>query len=304
MSYPPLNYIGYGKNPPQANWPNQSRLAINFVINYEEGAELNILHGDDESEHYLTEITYLPSYSGERHPFSESIFEYGARRGIWRLLDLFNHYAIPTTLFACGQAAEINPEVIKEFSTAHHEIAGHGYRWIDYKNIEKKIEQQHVKKTIDILQQLSGKKILGWYTGRRSENTREIIMAEKLLYDSDNYSDDLPFWLTLNKKPHLIIPYTFDLNDAKYFMTPGWMSGDDFFSYLKNAFDCLYEEGKLNPKMMTIALHARISGRPGRLQAVKHFLAYLKTFNDIWLVRRQDIALHWCNISQGENHDE
>lgn len=293
MSYPPLDYIGYGKNPPNAHWPHQARLAINFVINYEEGAELNILNGDSQSENYLTEITELPARKNDRDPFSESIFEYGARCGIWRLFELFKSYKIPTTLWACGMACEKHPTVIKTFAEEGHEIAGHGYRWFDYHNVDRETEREHIRKTIEIIERLTRQKVHGWYTGRRSSHTRELIMERGILYDSDNYSDDLPFWLLANNKPHLIIPYTLDANDAKYFMSPGWMSGEDFLQYLKNTFDYLYQEGKSKPKMMTVALHARISGRPGRAQIVKKFLDYIMQYKDIWITTRYEIAKFW-----------
>ncbi len=285
--------IGYGESPPHPNWPNEARLAINFVINFEEGAERCLLNGDQESENYLTEMAIRPSLNAERDFFSESVYEYGSRCGIWRLLRLFDQRNIQTTVWACGMALEKNPELAQHLTQAGHEIAGHGYRWIDYRQQTRQAEQADILKTLEIIKQLTGDIPWGWYTGRKSAQTRSFLVAAGLRYDSDSYADDLPFWQMVNDRAHLVIPYTFDTNDVKYYLTPGWMSGEDFLVYLQNSVRCLYREGQQSPKMMTVALHARISGHPGRAEIIEQFLAFLEQFPDIWLCTRQQIAAHW-----------
>jgi len=289
----PRNFIGYGARTPDPQWPGNARLALNFVINIEEGAERSVLEGDESSENYLTELTHREALYGERDYFSESIFEYGSRCGIWRLLDLFEQRNLPVTAWACGMALERNPGLAPHLVAKGHEIAGHGYRWINYRDVTPDVESMHIAKTISIIEQQTGSKPCGWYTGRKSKNTRSLLVAAGLLYDSDSYADDLPFWELVGKQPHLIIPYTFDVNDAKYFLTPGWMSGEDFLCYLQNCVRSLYREGAHFPKMMTVALHARISGHPGRAEAIHAFLDFLEGYPDIWITTREDIALHW-----------
>lgn len=285
--------VGYGKTPPNPKWPNAARLAINFVINIEEGAERNILHGDSSSENYLTELAMRETMPGQRDLFSESIFEYGSRCGIWRLLDLFEQHQIKITTWACGMALEKNPQLARHLAAQGHEIAGHGYRWIDYSQFDPALEREHIDKTLTIIKHYTGALPWGWYTGRKSLQTRHLIQQAGLRYDSESYADDLPYWQVLSDKPHLIIPYSFDVNDAKYYLTPGWMSGDDFLNYLINTVRCLYREGKKSPKMMTVALHARISGHPGRAEVIHRFLEHLADFPDIWICTRQQIAQHW-----------
>lgn len=287
------NLIGYGINTPKVHWPKEAKIAINFVINYEEGAEANILDGDPAAEAYLAEIAGLTPAQGVRNSFTEAIFEYGSRAGIWRLLNIFAEFDLPTTIFATGLALERNSELANFLAKSKHEIVGHGYRWIDYSKVSKEEEREHIRLTLKAIKSLTGKAVIGWYTGRCSRNTRELIVEAGLIYDSDNYADDLPFWTVVNNKSHLIIPYTFDNNDAKYSMTPGWMSGDDFFNYLCAGFDCLYREGNHSPKMMTIALHGRLSGRPGRAEAIRRFVEYVMKHKDVWVCTRGEIASHW-----------
>jgi len=286
------DFIGYGEHPPRANWPHKARIALNFVLNYEEGAERNVLDGDDQSENYLTDLITDP-IKGGRHLSIESLFEYGSRAGVWRLMRLFEEFSIPITVFAAGLALERNPEFALKLKQSPHEIAGHGYRWINYREISKEIEKEHISRTIATIQNLTDKKVIGWYTGRKSPNTRKLIVEAGLHYDSDNYADDLPYWDKTSKTPHLIIPYCLDTNDARYTMSPGWTSGEDFFLYLKGSFDQLYREGKDSPKMMSIGLHPRISGRPGRTDALRRFIDYINTFKNVWICRRADIAEHW-----------
>ena len=293
MNYIARDLIGYGASPPHPNWPDRARLAINFVINIEEGAERCVLNGDRESENYLTEMALRPSLKAKRDFFSESIYEYGSRCGVWRLLKLFEQRHIQTTVWACGMALEKQPELAKHLAQAGHEIAGHGYRWIDYRQQPLQSERTDILKTLDIIKKITGTMPWGWYTGRKSEQTRSLLVEAGLRYDSDSYADDLPFWQMVQGRAHLVIPYSFDSNDVKYYLAPGWMSGEDFLLYLQNSVRCLYREGKQSPKMMTVALHARISGHPGRAEIIERFLAFLEQYPDIWICTRQQIAAHW-----------
>lgn len=285
--------IGYGNCLPKVVWPHHARIAINFVLNYEEGSELTILDGDKESESYLTDLPGVVALKDERHLSVESLFEYGSRAGIWRLLNLFEEYNIPLTLFATGLALERNPALTEKLKNSFHEIAGHGYRWINYRTISEDQEREQIQKTIQIIETLTRKKVSGWYTGRRSANTRNLIVEAGLRYDSDSYSDDLPYWTEISQHKHLVIPYQLDTNDARYALAPGWNQGEDFFHYLKDTFDCLYREGKESPKMMTIGIHSRFSGRPGRCEALRRFIEYLKPVDKVWICRREEIADHW-----------
>lgn len=289
--------IGYSHHFPKVVWPHQARLALNFVLNYEEGSEANILDGDDHSEGYLTDLSGATALKGERHLSVESHFEYGSRAGIWRLLHLFDEYHIPLTIFATGLALERNLPLAEILKHSQHEIAGHGYRWIDYRTVSEVVEREHILKTIQIIQTLTHKKVVGWYTGKRSVHTRKLIVEAGLQYDSESYADDLPYWVKESDQNHLIIPYQLDTNDFRYAITPGWNTGEDFFQYLKASFDCLYREGMKSPKMMTVGLHARLSGRPGRCEALYRFINYVKQFDQVWVCRREDIANHWRTIT-------
>ncbi|MCJ8325072.1 MAG: allantoinase PuuE [Rhizobiales bacterium] len=290
----PRDMSGYGQTPPQANWPNKARIAVQFVLNYEEGGENNILHGDDASETFLSEIIGALPFHGQRHMSMESIYEYGSRAGVWRVLELFRQRQIPITLFAVAMAMQRNPAVIEQALKDQHEICSHGLRWINYKDLPKDVERAHMQQAIEIHKSITGEVPLGWYTGRTSENTRNLLVEHGgFTYDADDYSDDLPFWSRVTDKPHLIVPYTLDTNDMRFAAPQGFNSGDQFFTYLKDAFDCLYDEGDTKPKMLSIGLHCRIIGRPARFAALKRFVDYAQSKDHVWFARRIDIANHW-----------
>jgi allantoinase len=293
LSYP-RDLSGYNGNPPPADWPGGARVAVQFVLNYEEGGENSILHGDAASETFLSEIIGAQPFLSARHMSMESIYEYGARAGVWRLLDLFKSRGVPLTVFAVAMAAERHPAVIERCLADGHEIASHGYRWINYHGVPAETEREHMAKAMEILTRICGFRPLGWYTGRTSENTRKLVAEYGgFLYDADDYSDDLPFWSRLVDGPHLIVPYTLDANDMRFASPQGFNSGDQFFAYLKDAFDTLYEEGARSPKMMSIGLHCRLVGRPGRFASLKRFLDYVLKHDKAWVCRRIDIARHW-----------
>ena len=287
------NLIGYGSNLPKVEWPNKARIAVQIVLNYEEGAENCVLNGDKNSEVFLSEIIGAQPIKG-RHMNMESLYEYGSRAGFWRLHNLFQEKEIPITIFGVGMALEKNPEICKAIIEADYEVASHGWRWIDYQNIKKSEEKKHMQLAIKAHTKIFGKRPDGWYTGRCSPNTRDLVMEDGgFLYDSDSYSDDLPYWESRNKKKQLIIPYTLDNNDMRFATNQGFNTGDHFYSYLKDSFDALYEEGRTNPKMMSVGLHCRIIGKPGRIQSLKKFLDYILKHEDIWICKRVDIAKHW-----------
>jgi putative urate catabolism protein len=290
----PRDLSGYNGNPPPADWPGGARVAVQFVLNYEEGGENCILHGDQASETFLSEIIGAQPFLSARHMSMESIYEYGARAGVWRLLDLFKSRAVPLTVFAVAMAAERHPAVIERCLADGHEIASHGYRWINYHGVPVETERAHMAQAMEILTRICGSRPLGWYTGRTSEATRRLVAEYGgFLYDADDYSDDLPFWSKLVDGPHLIVPYTLDANDMRFAAAQGFNSGDQFFAYLKDAFDTLYEEGAKSPKMMSIGLHCRLVGRPGRFASLKRFLDYVLKHDKAWVCRRIDIARHW-----------
>ncbi len=289
--------IGCGRHLPKVVWPHNAKLALNFVLNYEEGSESNVLDGDDFSEVYLTDLPGAQALKNQRHLSVESHFEYGSRVGVWRLLHLFDEYKIPLTIFATGLALERNLPLADMLKQSIHEVAGHGYRWIDYRSVSETVEREHIRKTIEIIQTLIQKKVTGWYTGRRSMHTRKLIVEAGLRYDSDSYADDLPYWVQVSNRNHLIIPYQMDTNDAHYAMTPGWNTGEDYFQYLKASFECLYREGLQFPKMMTVGIHARLSGRPGRCEAFHRFIKFVKQYENVWICRREDISNHWEKLS-------
>ncbi|MYM59272.1 allantoinase PuuE [Vibrio sp. OCN044] len=286
--------IGYGANPPHPKWPGGARVALSFVLNYEEGGERCLLHGDDESESFLSEIPAATPIRGARHISMESIYEYGSRAGVWRVLRLFEQYSFPLTVFAVAMAIKRHPDVARAMVKAGHELCSHGYRWIDYQHMEEALEREHMAKAIRIIEQVTGTRPLGWYTGRTSPNTRRLVAEEGgFLYDSDAYDDDLPYWHTQAGRPQLVIPYTLDVNDMRFATTQGFNSGEQFFQYLKDSFDVLYDEGALAPKMMSVGLHCRLIGRPGRIAALKRFLDYVQAKEKVWVCRRIDIARHW-----------
>ena len=285
--------IGYGSKGLKIVWPNNARIAVQIVLNYEEGAENCVLNGDKNSEIFLSEIIGAKPIKG-RHINMESLYEYGSRAGFWRLHKLFQEKKIPITVFAVGMALEKNPEICKAIKDADYEVASHGWRWIDYQNIKKSEEKKHMNLAIQTHKRIFGERPNGWYTGRCSPNTRDLVMEDGgFLYDSDSYSDDLPYWETRGKKKQLIIPYTLDNNDMRFATNQGFNTGDHFFTYLKDSFDALYEEGKTSPKMMSIGLHCRIIGKPGRIQSLKKFLDYVLKHEDVWLCKRIDLAKHW-----------
>ena len=289
----PRDMIGYGSKVPKVVWPNNARLALQIVLNYEEGAENNILHGDKHSETFLSEIIGAQAFK-DRHINMESMYEYGSRRGFWRLHKLFQEKKIPITIFGVAMALERNPEVCDAIKNGDYEVACHGWRWIDYQNVKKSTEKKDMKLAIKTIKKIFGKRPLGWYTGRCSPNTRDLVFDDGgFLYDSDSYGDDLPYWEYKKNKKQLIIPYTLDNNDMRFATNQGFNTGDQFYTYLKDSFDALYEEGKTNPKMMSVGLHCRLIGRPGRIQSLKKFLDYALKFNDVWICKRLDIAKHW-----------
>jgi putative urate catabolism protein len=289
---------GYGANPPHPCWPGGARLALQIVLNYEEGGENCVLHGDTASEAFLSEIVNAEAREGVRHISMESIYEYGSRVGVWRLKKLFDRYKVPVTVFAVGMAVERYPEPVLALHAAGHEICSHGYRWIDYQYVDEATERVHMQKAIKAIEDAIGERPLGWYTGRTSPNTRSLVVEEGgFLYDADDYSDELPFWDQQHDSPQLVIPYTLDANDMRFATAQGFNNGPQFLQYLKDTFDVLYAEGAESPRMMSVGLHCRISGRPGRFAALEAFLRYARSHDDVWFCRRIDIARHWH-----ENH--
>lgn len=294
----PRDLRGYGRDVPHANWPGKARIAVQFVLNYEEGGENCVLHGDPASEQFLSEIVGAAAYP-DRHKSMESIYEYGSRAGVWRILKEFERRGMPMTIFGVGMALERHPEVAQAFVDAGHEIACHGYRWIHYQDKPEELEREHMQRCVDIIKQLTGKHPAGWYTGRDSPNTRRLVAEEgQFLYDSDNYGDDLPFWEDVRLQdgsihPQLIVPYTLDTNDMRFATPQGFNTGDDFFHFLRDAFDVLYEEGEETPKMLSIGLHCRLIGRPSRFRGLQRFLDHVQKHDRVWVATREEIARHW-----------
>jgi putative urate catabolism protein len=290
----PRDLVGYGPNPPKADWPGGARIAVQFVLNYEEGAENCILHGDQASEAFLSEMVSAQPLVGVRHISMEQLYEYGSRVGVWRILKLFERTQIPLTIYAVAMAAERHPRAIKAMVDAGHEIASHGYRWINYQYVQEETEREHIRKAMEILTQVAGTRPLGWYTGRTSPNTRRLVAEYGgFLYDADDYNDDLPYWAVVEGKPELIVPYTLDANDMRFAAVQGFNSGDQFYTYLKDSFDTLYAEGAETPRMMSVGLHCRIVGHPGRIASLARFIDYAKSHEAVWFCRRIDIARHW-----------
>lgn len=295
MSDYPRDMIGYGRNPPNPNWPGQANIAVQFVINYEEGGENNILHGDEGSEAFLSEIVGAQSWPGQRHMNMESIYEYGSRAGFWRLWRLFTARGMPVTVYGVAMALRHNTEAVAAMKEADWEIASHGLRWIEYRDFTRHEEREHMREAIRIHTDVTGERPLGWYTGRSSEHSVDLAIEEGgFLYSSDAYADDLPYWVDGPERPHLIIPYTLDANDMRFATPQGFNSGDQFYAYLKDSFDLLRDEGIDGaPKMMSVGLHCRLVGRPGRAAALARFLDYVASHDDAWVARRIDIARHW-----------
>lgn len=292
----PRNLTGYGATPPDPKWPGGARIAVQFVLNYEEGGENSVLNGDKGAETFLSEIINAAPVDGARHMSMESIYEYGSRVGVWRILRLFRETGIPLTIFAVAMALERYPAIVDAFLKDGHEICSHGYRWINYQWVPEEVEREHVARAVEIIRRLTGTAPLGWYTGRTSPNTRRLVVEHGgFLYDADDYSDELPFWETVGGKRHLVVPYTLDANDMRFASAQGFNSGDQFFSYLKDSFDVLYAEGAAGaPKMMSVGLHCRLAGRPGRFAALKRFVDYARGHDKVWFARRVEIARHWA----------
>ena len=298
----PRNLIGYGRNPPHAQWPGHARIAVQFVLNYEEGSENSVLHGDAASEQFLSEM-FNPSAYADRHLSMESLYEYGSRAGVWRILREFEKRQLPLTVFAVGMALQRAPDVAQAFIELGHEIACHGWRWINYQQMDEATEREHMRLGLDAIKNLTGVSSSGWYTGRDSPNTRRLLADEgSTAYDSDYYGDDLPFWTTVQRTdqttvPRLIVPYTLDVNDMRFSSAQGFAQADDFFIYLRDSFDALYAEGDPGgldrPKMMSIGMHCRLLGRPGRITALQKFLDYIEKHDHVWVCRRVEIAQHW-----------
>lgn len=297
----PRNYTGYGRdNVPDAKWPNGAKIALQFVLNYEEGGENCVLHGDAHSETFLSEIAGASAYP-DRHMSMESLYEYGSRVGVWRILDEFKARGLPLTAFAVATALQRNPDVANALLDDGHEIACHGLKWIHYQDAPIEKEREDMVQALQIIETLTGKKPTGWYTGRDSPNTRALVAEHShLLYDSDYYGDDLPFWTQVpdaqkpgQTRPHLIVPYTLDTNDMRFASPYGFSHGEEFYQYLKDNFDCLYQEGQSKPKMMSIGLHCRIIGKPSRFMALKKFLDYVQSHSGVWIATREQIAHHW-----------
>ncbi len=298
----PRDLIGHGRNPPHARWPGGARIAVQFVLNYEEGSENSVLHGDAGSEQFLSEMFNPPAFP-DRHMSMESIYEYGSRAGVWRLLREFEQRGMPLTIFGVSMALERHPELTQAFVDLGHEIACHGWRWISYQQLDEATEREHMQRGMAIIERLTGERPLGWYTGRDSPNTHRLVADfGGFTYDSDHYGDDLPFWMPVTKSDgkvvqQLIVPYTMDTNDMRFCLPQGFSQGDDFFTYLRDTFDVLYAEGDPQgldrPKMMSVGMHCRLLGRPGRLRALQKFLDHIQSLPDVWVARRIDIARHW-----------
>ena len=298
----PRDMVGYGRRPPHAQWPGQARIAVQFVLNYEEGAENSVLHGDAGSEQFLSEM-FKPAAFAARHLSMESLYEYGSRAGVWRILREFERRKLPLTVFGVGMALQRHPELTAAFKELGHEIACHGWRWINYQNLDEALEREHMRRGTDIIAQLTGERPLGWYTGRDSPQTRRLVADDGgFEYDSDYYGDDLPFWMQVRKSdgsvvPQLIVPYTLDANDMRFASAQGFAQGEDFVGYLKDSFDVLYAEGDPAganaPKMLSIGMHCRLLGRPGRMKALQAFLDHVQGHAQVWICRRIDLARHW-----------
>lgn len=291
------DFIGYGPNPPNPYWPGEARIAINFVINYEEGAEHSILNGDKHSEGLMTEVPGHATFAareGVRNLLTESTYDYGSRAGIWRILRLFDRFDVKCTVYAVGQAMELNPVAAKAMADGGHEIATHGYRWIDYSDFSEAEEKRHMTLAIEAIRKTTGDRPYGWFAGRGSLNSRRLAAEEGgFLYDSDSYADDLPYWVEEAGHPVLVIPYSLEVNDMRFTIAGGFTAGDQFFNTMKDTFDVLYEEGATAPKMMSVGLHPRVVGRPGRLAALKRFIEYARGHEQVWVCRRDEIARHW-----------
>ncbi|MEP6825533.1 MAG: allantoinase PuuE [Ramlibacter sp.] len=294
----PRDLVGYGRNPPHAQWPGRARVAVQFVLNYEEGGENAVLHGDAASEQFLSEMFNPPAYPA-RHRSMEGIYEYGSRAGVWRILREFEQRKLPLTVFGVSMALQRHPELTAAFRELGHEIACHGWRWISYQGLPEEVEREHMRIGMEIIEQMTGERALGWYTGRDSPNTRRLVADYGgFAYDSDYYGDDLPFWMKVQKTdgavvPHLVVPYALDTNDMRFSLPQGFAQAEDFFIYLRDSFDALYAEGDTLPRMLSVGMHCRLLGRPGRIVALQRFLDHVQRHDRVWVCRRIDIARHW-----------
>ncbi|MFN9774659.1 MAG: allantoinase PuuE [Burkholderiales bacterium] len=294
----PRDLVGYGRTPPHARWPGDARVAVQFVLNYEEGGENSVLHGDPGSEQFLSEIVGAAAYPA-RHMSMESIYEYGSRVGVWRILREFERRGLPLTVFGVSMALERHPELTRAFVELGHEVACHGWRWIHYQGMDEETEREHMRIGVELVERLTGARPLGWYTGRDSPNTRRLVADfGGFLYDSDYYGDDLPFWTRVTRTDgaevdHLVVPYTLDANDMRFATPQGFNTGDHFLQYLTDTFDVLYAEGAERPSMMSVGMHCRLLGRPGRLRALQRFLDHVERHDRVWVCRRVDVARHW-----------
>ncbi|MEU4318665.1 allantoinase PuuE [Nocardia fluminea] len=291
------DFVGYGANPPDPQWPDEAQIAVQFVLNYEEGGENNVLDGSPHSETFLSEMTPADAFPN-RHMSMESLYEYGSRAGLWRVLRAFERRGLPLTVFAVARAMQRNPEAVAAFSELGHEIACHGLQWKSYQLVDRETERAEMAEAIRILTELTGSAPLGWYTGRDSPNTRELVVEQGgFVYDSDSYADDLPYWTEVRGQNHLVVPYTLDTNDMRFSSPAGFANGDEFYAHLRDAFDVLYREGAEDtPKMLSVGLHCRIAGRPARAAALERFLDHVQSHDRVWITRRIDIAEHWRKV--------
>jgi len=290
----PRDMVGYGPNPPHPQWPGGANIAVQFVLNYEEGAENSVLHGDQASETFLSEIVGAQPFPN-RHMSMESLYEYGSRAGVWRVLRVFGRRELPLTIFGVAMALARNPHALAAFVQRGDEIACHGLRWVSYQLVEPEVERGHIAEAVRLMTELTGEAPLGWYTGRDSPQTRRLVVEHGgFLYDADSYADDLPYWTAVDGTNHLVVPYTLDTNDMRFASPGGFGSGDEFFAHLRDAFDVLYAEGVAgSPKMLSIGLHCRLVGRPARIAALERFLDHVQAHDKVWIARRIDIARHW-----------
>jgi len=298
----PRDYVGYGRNPPDPQWPGGARIAVNFNLNYEGGGEASVADGDEASEGLLNDFGY-PPVAGKRNPLVESAFEYGTRVGVWRVLRIFSKFDVPMSVLGVALALERNPEAARAFIELGHEVVSHGYRWIDYHDVEEAEECRHIQRAVEIIERVTGARPLGWMTGRPGPNTRRLVVEEGgFLYDRDALNDELPYWTRVSGQAHLVIPYSYETNDNRCDQSNGFAQSDDFFQYLRDCFDLLYEEGAEHPKLMSIGLHDRLIGRPARAVGLIKFLDHVRRHDRVWFCRGIDIARHWMAVHPAPSH--
>ena len=300
---PSRNLTGYGPNPPNPAWPGKARVALNLVLNYEEGAEYHVDLGDSHGESILSELAPFQPESGRRYLNVEQCYEYGARVGVWRIFRTVETRQVPLTVYAVGQALEFNPMVGEHIAKQGHDVVSHGWRWIDYAGMPEEVEREHIGLSVAAIEKHTGRRPLGWYTGRESLNTRRLVVEEGgFLYDSDAYNDDLPYWVDVEGQQHLVVPHSLDCNDSRFSRAQGIDLADTWFAYMRDSFDCLYAEGEHAPTLMTVSLHCRLIGRPGRISALAKFLDHVLKHDGVWLCQREDIARHWCQTHPPRAH--